>query len=137
MPAFDAHAATDVTGFGLAGHALGMARGSGLTFRVSLARLPVFAAAPALAAAGVSTRGTRGNRDTFAPELAFTGGAADAARAPLVYDPQTSGGLLVALPGERAEAFVSELRARGVSAAAVIGDVVAAVTGAPALEIVP
>jgi selenide, water dikinase len=137
MVDFGAHAATDVTGFGLAGHALGMARGAGLTFRVSLARLPVFPAAIQLAAAGVTTRGTRQNRETFSPELAFVGGAADSERAPLVFDPQTSGGLLVALDGARAVPFVKALHEREVPAAAIIGEVLAAAPGAPALELVP
>jgi selenide,water dikinase len=137
MASFGAHAATDVTGFGLAGHALGMARATGLSFRISLARLPIFAVAPALAAAGVTTRGTRQNRETFSPELTFVAGATDTERAPLVFDPQTSGGLLIALDADRAPAFVEELHRRGVPAAAVIGQVAARAPGATALEFQP
>jgi selenide,water dikinase len=137
MVTWQAHAATDVTGFGLCGHGLGMARGAGLRLRVSLARLPVFSAAPPLAAAGVTTRGTRQNRETFTPELAFLQGAGDDPRAPLIFDPQTSGGLLIALDGDRAVAFVEELHRRGVPDAAVIGEVTAGAPDAPALEILP
>jgi selenide,water dikinase len=131
MVSYGAHAATDVTGFGLAGHALGMARAVGLTFRISLAQLPVFPAALPLGAAGKPGRGLRQNREAFSAELSF---AVDSERAALVFDPQTSGGLLVAVAADRAAPFVAELQRRGVTAAATIGEVV---PGPPVLEILP
>jgi selenide,water dikinase len=130
-----AHAATDVTGFGLAGHGLGMARASGVTLRVSLGRLPVYPHALELLAQGVKTRGAVANRATYEASVRLAGGA-PAATAELVYDPQTSGGLLIALPPAAAETLVAALRARGVTAAAIIGEAVDA-DGPSALEVSP
>jgi len=97
-----AHAATDVTGFGLLGHLHGLARESGLAAEVSADALPAFPEALELLAsdAGVSGGGRRNlayaeGFTTFAPEV-------DEARRRLVCDPVTSGGLLVALPAARA-----------------------------------
>jgi len=129
-----AHAATDVTGFGLAGHGLGMARGSGVSLRVSLGRVPVYPHALELLREGVKTRGTVANRATYEPSVRVAPGVS-ADDAALVYDPQTSGGLLIALDGARAPDLVAALHDRGVTAAAIIGEAVAA-DGAPALEIV-
>jgi selenide,water dikinase len=122
-----AHAATDVTGFGLAGHALGMARasgGTGVSLRISAGRLPVYDDALALAAAGVQTKGTATNRAHYQAAVRVAAGI-DADRAALIYDPQTAGGLLIALDADRAERFAEGLRARGVAHAAIIGEVVA------------
>ena len=130
-----AHAATDVTGFGLAGHALGMARGSGVSLRISAASLPVYGHALRLAGGGVKTKGTTTNQAHYQPSVRIVAGV-DAARAGLIYDPQTAGGLLIALDGDRAEAFVGALRDRGVVHAAIIGEVVAA-EGDPILELGP
>jgi selenide,water dikinase len=132
-----AHAGTDVTGFGLAGHALGMARGSSVTLRVRAGRLPVYPGALELARDGVKTKGTATNQAHYQPSVRV-----DAAVGPdlggLIYDPQTAGGLLIALDGDRAERFVAELRARGVVHATVIGEVVAVAAGAePAFELQP
>jgi selenide,water dikinase len=132
MVAARAQAATDVTGFGLAGHAMGMARASGVRLRVSLGSLPVYDGVEALVTAGVSTRGTRANRDTFAGDVART--APEGPRADLVYDPQTAGGLLIAVDAGRAAALVDDLRQRGAGAAAVIGEVL---DGPAGLELVP
>ncbi len=120
-----AHAATDVTGFGLVGHALGMARGSGVSLRISAARLPVYDHALELASGGVKTKGTTSNQAHYEASVRIAAGV-DAARAGMIYDPQTAGGLLIALDGDRAEAFVAALRARGVAHATIIGEVVAA-----------
>jgi selenide,water dikinase len=117
-----AHAATDVTGFGLAGHALGMARGSRVSLRVWAERLPVYARALDMHREGVKTRGTVTNRAAYETSVRVAPGVSDE-RAALVYDPQTSGGLLVALPPDAAAALVSGLHARGVGAATVIGEV--------------
>jgi selenide,water dikinase len=117
-----AHAATDVTGFGLAGHGLGMARGSGVSLRVQADRLPVYPHALDMHREGVKTRGTVANRAAYEASVNVAPGVSDE-RAALVYDPQTSGGLLVSLPQREAAAFVDGLHARGVSAATIIGEV--------------
>ena len=141
MVAARVHAATDVTGFGLVGHALGMARGSGVSLRISAGRLPVYPHARALARDGVKTRGTATNQAHYQGSVRWE---LDGAAAPeeaaelsaLVYDPQTAGGLLIAIDGDRAGRFVEELRARGVSQAIAIGEVlaVAADHGQPTLH---
>jgi selenide,water dikinase len=126
----DAHAATDVTGFGLAGHGLGMARGSDVEFRLFPELFNAYDGVLALIEAGVKSKGGTTNRQTFEGQVRGRGGAPDA-RELLLYDPQTSGGLLVALPAARAAAFVEALIAQGMPAAARIGEVAAPVTGAP------
>jgi selenide,water dikinase len=130
-----AHAATDVTGFGLAGHALGMARGSGVSLRISAASLPVYDHALALASGGVKTRGTTTNQAHYQASVRVADGI-DAVHAGLIYDPQTAGGLLIAIDGDSAEQFVAALRARGVAHAAIIGEAVAA-DGDAILELGP
>jgi selenide,water dikinase len=129
------HAATDVTGFGLAGHGLGMARGSGVTLRVSVGRLPLYDDALALQQAGVKTKGTATNQACYQPSVRV-GEGVPADRGAIVYDPQTAGGLLIALDGDRAARTVEKLHAAGVAFATIIGDVVAA-EGEPALELRP
>jgi selenide, water dikinase len=110
-----AHAATDVTGFGLAGHALGMARGSGVALRLFADALPVYEGALPLISAGVKSRGGTANLETFRPEVLSERAEADPHEL-LLYDPQTSGGLLAAVAGDRAGDAVAALVARGVTA---------------------
>ena len=129
-----AHAGTDVTGFGLAGHALGMARGSGVSLRIRAGQLPVYAHALELAAAGVKTKGTASNQAHYEPSVRVASGV-DPMRAGLIYDPQTAGGLLIALDADRAGRFVETLQARGVAHATIVGEVLAA-DGAPRLDVV-
>ena len=138
MVAARVHAATDVTGFGLAGHALGMARGSGVSLRIQAGRLPVYEHALALAAAGVKTKGTTTNQAHYLGSVRVGAGVAGD-RAELIYDPQTAGGLLIAIDGDQAERFVEGLRARGVVHATVIGEVVPveADGGEPVLTLAP
>jgi selenide, water dikinase len=129
-----AHAATDVTGFGLAGHALGMARGSAVALRIFADQLPVYDGALPLIAAGVKSRGGTANQETFQSEVRSERTGADS-RELLLYDPQTSGGLLVALPAARAADLVGALRADGMTAAAVVGEVVPETAAFPRLTL--
>jgi selenide,water dikinase len=89
--------ATDVTGFGLLGHGVEMARASGTTFAFDAARLPALDGALDLARAGVETGGAAHNRRFVAPYLSVGPGVAPEL-VTLAHDPQTSGGLLVAIP---------------------------------------
>jgi selenide,water dikinase len=93
--------ATDVTGFGLLGHALEMARASATRFVFEADALPVLPGALALAADGVETGGAGHNRRFVAGSLTVASGVADELVA-LAHDPQTSGGLLAAIPAEHA-----------------------------------
>jgi selenide, water dikinase len=129
-----AHAATDVTGFGLAGHALGMARGSNVAFRLHTEAFPIHPGALALIDAGVKSRGATTNQETFHPHVAAAGAVAPA-RALVIYDPQTSGGLLVSLPSNRAPAFIEALKSAGMPAAAIVGEVVPVSTTSPPLTL--
>jgi selenide, water dikinase len=93
-------AATDVTGFGLLGHGLEMARASGTRFAFDAGSLPALAGALELARAGVETGGAGHNRRFVAPSLSIVDGIPDELVV-LAYDPQTSGGLLAAIPPGR------------------------------------
>ena len=103
------HACTDVTGFGLLGHADEMAAGSGVTIRIYSRRLPLLPGALELAEMGIIPAGAYRNRDYVMPRLSV-GENVPQARLDLISDPQTSGGLLIALPMEDAGALVSALR---------------------------
>ncbi len=102
-----AHAATDITGFGLVGHALGLARQSGVSLEFRAADLPIFPAALDLALR-FQPGGLQANRRHFERELTFVSHP-DEARKALLFDPQTSGGLLIALPPETTAAFLAQL----------------------------
>ena len=113
-------AATDVTGFGLAGHAAAVARESGLTLELRAADLPAARRAPAISPTSSQPGGLKSNRQQFGPRVRFAddGPAADPALQALVFDPQTSGGLLLLVPAAAAPALLGELpnaRAIGVA----------------------
>lgn len=99
-----ATAATDVTGFGLIGHASEMARGAGVTIRLELCSIPLMGNVTALVADGMVPAGCYRNRDHYAP-LVKGMAAGDAALLPL-FDPQTSGGLLISLAPEDGRRFM-------------------------------
>jgi len=126
-----ATAATDVTGFGLAGHALGMAKASGVALRVDYGALPVHDGFHRLAKSGVTTGCTSANEEnartflSIAPRL-------DRVERELLFDPQTSGGLLLAVPAEGAADLLRALAESG-HRAAEIGEVL---PGPPRLAIV-
>jgi selenide,water dikinase len=122
MLAVGVNAATDVTGFGLAGHGLEMARGSNVTLRIELARLPLLAGIEALDVSRFRTRASKTNRDYVAPHARFEG-TPDRRRLEFFYDAQTSGGLLLSVPAAAADRLEQELQARGTPAAARIGTV--------------
>jgi selenide,water dikinase len=106
-------AATDVTGFGLLGHGFEMARASGARFVFDAASLPALPGARELAAAGVETGGAAHNRRFVAAALEVAGDV-DPALVTLAHDPQTSGGLLAAVPADRREAVDVALAEAGV-----------------------
>jgi selenide,water dikinase len=106
--------ATDVTGFGLLGHGLEMARASGTRLAFDAATLPALPGALVLAAAGSETGGAGHNRRFVAPALDVGPGVGDSLVA-LAHDPQTSGGLLAAIPPERVAAVEAALAAAGIS----------------------
>lgn len=116
------HAVTDVTGFGILGHGLEMARGSGATLRLSLAALPWLKEAEALVRQGFVTGASHRNWASYGAEVELPTGTPDWQRH-LLTDPQTSGGLLVACAAEAADRLVDEIRAAGYPAVVRIGRV--------------
>ena len=121
LPDFAVHACTDVTGFGLLGHAAEMAEGSQVGMTFSAARVPALAHSLALAAKGLQG-GSLDNQRFLAAKVTIAGGV-DPARANLLFDAQTSGGLLIAVAEAEADALLHALRQNGVEAAALVGEV--------------
>ncbi|MCO6457456.1 MAG: selenide, water dikinase SelD [Pirellulaceae bacterium] len=124
-----AHAATDITGFGLAGHAGEMAQASGATLVIQLDRLPLLPGAAELAERGNKTRASASNR-RFAESTLRIAGPVDELRLEFAFDAQTSGGLLISVPEDRSQELVRLLHAEGALAAAVVGRVEPAQPGA-------
>ena len=116
------HALTDVTGFGLAGHALEIARGAGCTVRIHWAQVPLLGGVRELAAQGLVTGASGRNWAAYGADVALPEGFAPPDQA-LLTDPQTSGGLLVACDTTSVEAVLAAFRQRGFAQAAVIGRV--------------
>ena len=119
------HALTDVTGFGLAGHALEMARGAGVSIVLDAGKIPVMDEAWALATEGIVPGGAYRNISAFGSAIQFTGSLSPDHQ--LIFtDPQTSGGLLMAVAPDAAEQVIAKLKELHCLVAAPIGRVVAA-----------
>lgn len=117
-----ATALTDVTGYGLAVHASEMVEGHDLAVRLDVDRLPRLPGVLDLIDAGVKNRANASNRDYLEPHLRFELSAGhDSRLVELLFDPQTSGGLLIAIPPNRCDRLITELNAAGAEAAAVVG----------------
>ncbi|MBI5331637.1 MAG: selenide, water dikinase SelD [Betaproteobacteria bacterium] len=114
------HAMTDVTGFGLLGHGLELARGSDLTARIRFSHLPLLTGAATLAQAGFVTGASPRNWASYGGGVALFDGCADWQKA-LLTDPQTSGGLLVSCAPETAAEVMAIFQRHGFDQAAVIG----------------
>jgi selenide,water dikinase len=117
-----ANAATDITGFGLAGHAFEMAEGSNTTILLELSRLPLLPGVLELARRPFLTRASATNAAYVAPGLRIEE-RPDPRLKEVFFDAQTSGGLLISVPPERAEELVSLARNRGATSSAIIGGV--------------
>lgn len=129
----DVSAMTDITGFGLAGHGLEMARGAGVGLRLRLRDLPVFEGSLGLFRQGIRSGMTGSNRETVGGALRMPE-EVPAEYLELICDPQTSGGLLMAVAAEQAAEVVAALRARGDTEAREIGEVFDS-GGEPRLEL--
>ena len=119
------HAMTDVTGFGLAGHALELARGAKVTVALEWARVPLLDGARALAAQGCVTGASGRNWGGYGAEVELTQPLSAEDKA-LLTDPQTSGGLLVTCDAATVPEVLAIFRRHGFSAAAEVGEVRAA-----------
>jgi selenide,water dikinase len=124
------HAMTDVTGFGLLGHALEICRASGVGAEIEAGRVPLLAGVAELAAQGFLTGASTRNWDSYGAEV-DAGAVSDTSRA-LLCDPQTSGGLLVSVADADAGGLLERFHAAGYADAAIVGRVAA---GAPRIRV--
>jgi selenide,water dikinase len=122
------HALTDVTGFGLAGHALELARGAGLSAVIEWSKVPLLDDVEAMAAQGFVTGASGRNWDGYGAEVTLADGL-PATALDLLTDPQTSGGLLVSCDPGAVDAVLAVFRAEGFAQAAVIGRIEAGTSG--------
>ena len=122
------HALTDVTGFGLAGHTLELARGAGLTAVIEWGRVPMLAGVAALATEGFVTGASGRNWDGYGAQVTLASALPATAR-DLLSDPQTSGGLLVSCAPDSADAVLRVFFEAGFAQAAVIGRIEAGAAG--------
>jgi selenide, water dikinase len=120
MRDYPVHACSDVTGFGLLGHALEMASGSSITLILESARLPLLRRARHLAEKGYLTGGCKRNREFLQDKITIDA-SIRSGLVEMALDPQTSGGLLIALPQKSASKLVAELHAAGIKQATAIG----------------
>jgi selenide,water dikinase len=124
MLAVEVHGATDVTGFGLLGHLAEIVRASGVGARVWSRQVPLIEGTRDLAERGLIPGGSRRNLESVAPLVRWTPTLTELDRL-ILADAQTSGGLLIAVAPERTDELVGRLRAGGVLAASVVGEVTA------------
>lgn len=121
---FELHACTDITGFGILGHLLEMAQGCNSRIMVNHRSLPFYPGALEMYQRGVTTGSNKGNRAMVA-KYVLNNLSLGSAEEELLYDPQTSGGLLLAVPDSVADELVAALHQAGVAAAVRIGEVTA------------
>ena len=127
------HAATDVTGFGLLGHLHNMLAASGVSAEIDAAAVPLLPKALELAERGAIPGGTKRNRETLAPHVQFDSKVPEPLRV-LLFDAQTSGGLLIAVDPERANTLIAALQGEGTPTAVRIGRLSRGVAGTIAVR---
>jgi selenide,water dikinase len=132
-PTIAPHAATDVTGFGLLGHLHNMLVASGVSAEIDAAAVPLLPKAAALAEQGAIPGGTRRNREALATKVRFAAAVAEAIRV-LLFDAQTSGGLLIAVPEGHVAQLLAALQKEKTPAAARIGRIVGGSPGTIAVS---
>ncbi len=115
------HAVTDVTGFGLLGHGSEMARGSSVSFEFDFVGIPYLDGSLELAHAGIVPGGTKSNHSWLKDDIEYSGLSLEEQL--VACDAITSGGLLVSMPAEEAELYVSDLHSLGLEEAAIVGKV--------------
>ena len=129
------HALTDITGFGLAGHVLEMARGSNTTVKIDMARVPLITGVRGLAAQGMVTGASGRNWAAYGHEVRLGANLQPVDQA-LLSDPQTSGGLLVACAPEAVAEVLAIFERHGFAAAAEVGEIIAAEADGVRLRVV-
>ena len=122
MAGFDIHAVTDITGFGLGGHALEMAEGSGVTLEIRTDEVPMMREALEMYQKGMRTGVNAANRALIEDSTCFEKSLPDW-HEEIFVDPQTSGGLLMSVPAAQSESLLTALHNGGVTDAQIIGNV--------------
>jgi selenide,water dikinase len=122
MLKYETHACTDVTGFGLGGHLLEMARGSGVEISVHGEKIPIIPEAKAYALMGLIPAGSYATKHFCEHRVEIDPGT-ETVLLDLIFDPQTSGGLVISIAPGHAEACLKELKGQGVESAAIVGEV--------------
>jgi selenide,water dikinase len=125
MMQFSVHACTDITGFGLLGHLAEMVEDSGMALRLESSQIPILPEAIEYAKMGMMPGGTFKNKEFRLGMIEFSSGVDPLIR-DILFDPQTSGGLMICVKREQADALVSKLIAEGVAASKIIGEVISA-----------
>ncbi len=118
-----ANSCTDITGFGFLGHALQMAQNSRVGFAIVAGSVPSFAEARVLGDAGFTPGGLKSNREYYSPSVRMGREVPEHVQR-VLYDPQTSGGLLISVPSEEAGRLLEALKKVGLDAASIVGDVI-------------
>ena len=123
MMQFSVHACTDITGFGLLGHLAEMVEDSGMALRLESSQIPILPEAIEYAKMGMMPGGTFKNKEFRLGMIEFSSGVDPLIR-DILFDPQTSGGLMICVKREQADALVSKLIDEGVAASKIIGEVI-------------
>ena len=129
---FDLHACTDITGFGIAGHAFEVALGSGARVFMNYASLPLYPGALDMYKKGENTRTNKSNREMTLEQMDIRV-SLSSAEEELLFDPQTSGGLLFSIPDAQSKELLDALSAAGVQSAVRVGEIV---EGSPGITVV-
>lgn len=119
---YELHAATDITGFGILGHGLEMAYGSGCSLHIDFDSIPIYPDALDMYGRGETTGSNKANQLMVESKRFFCEKDLDHKQRGIIFDPQTSGGLLLALPGNEVQQLIDKLHIAGINAA-VIGEV--------------
>jgi len=125
MKEFSVHACTDITGFGLLGHLAEMVENSGVALRLDSSQIPILPEAIEYAKMGMMPGGAFKNKEFRLGMIEFSAGV-DPLIQDILFDPQTSGGLMICVKREQADALVDYLIAEGVAASKIIGEVISA-----------
>jgi selenide,water dikinase len=133
MQELEVHACTDITGFGFLGHACQLAQNSQVGIKVSSSSVPVFTEVENFAKAGLYPGGLNRNREFYGKMVEFSKQVPDYIK-DILFDPQTSGGLLISLPSEEADLLVGRLKKAGITEAVVVGEVISKPAGKIVVE---
>jgi selenide,water dikinase len=123
MQELEVHACTDITGFGFIGHACQIAQNSQVGIKVSSGSVPIFTEVESFAKAGLCPGGLKRNMEFYGKMVEFSKQVPDFIK-DILFDPQTSGGLLISLPSEEADLLVGRLKKAGISEAAIVGEAI-------------